>query len=224
MKRDIVAYYDSLAPTYDQDRFGNSYGQFIDAGERRLLQRWLGGRSDVLEIACGTGRLSSFARVGCDPSCESLKAAQVRHPRLTLVGADAARLPFEAGSFDGVFCFHLLMHLDAPALEATIAEAARVLRRDGVLIIDVLSALRRRLRPRRERAERWHGRTTRSVGAFHALGARHGLRMERINGVLCLPIQRMPDWLRPRLATVDRVLCSVAPALSSSLIGCFVKI
>lgn len=28
--KEIGDYYEALAPTYDQDRFGNSYGQFID--------------------------------------------------------------------------------------------------------------------------------------------------------------------------------------------------
>lgn len=223
MNRDIVAYYDQLAPAYDEDRFGNSYGRFVDAGERRLLQAWLAGRQNVLEIACGTGRLSAMATVASDPSLESLKMARVRHPRLPFVCADAARLPFGAGSFDAVFGLHLLMHLDAQSLEATIAEASRVLSRDGVLIVDVLSALRRGLRPRPQRRESWHGRTTLSVDAFRAVGARHELRLKHLDGLLFLPIQRLPHWLRPRLTTIDRALCSATPSLASSLIGCFVK-
>ena len=223
MNRDIIAYYDQLAPAYDEDRFGNSYGRFIDAGERRILTRWLSGRRDVLEIACGTGRFSSFARVASDASVESLRVARNRHPALAFVCADAARLPFDDASFDAVFGFHLLMHLDAQALAATIGEASRVLRRDGVLIIDVLSGLRRKLRPRPARAQAWHGRTALSISAFRALGARHGLRLERIDGLMFLPVQRLPDWLRPRMAMIDRALCTAMPSLSSSLIGCFVK-
>jgi hypothetical protein len=31
----IVDYYDGLAKSYDSDRFGNSYGRFIDRQERQ---------------------------------------------------------------------------------------------------------------------------------------------------------------------------------------------
>jgi hypothetical protein len=35
MDRAIIDYYDALAPRYDADRFGNSYGRFLDAQERQ---------------------------------------------------------------------------------------------------------------------------------------------------------------------------------------------
>ena len=223
MNRDIIAYYDQLAPNYDQDRFGNSYGRFVDVRERQLLERWLAGRANVLEIACGTGRLSSFAGVACDASQESLKVARTRHARLPVVAADATRLPFAAASFDAVFGFHLLMHLDQAGVHATISEASRVLRRDGLLILDVVSAVRRGLRARPAAANGWHGSMALSVGAFRTLCADCGLRSLRMTGLMVLPIQRMPHWLRPHLTALDRALCNALPSLSSSLIGCFVK-
>ena len=223
MNRDIIAYYDQLAPAYDEDRFGNSYGRFVDAGERRALERWLHGRRDVLEIACGTGRFSNLATAACDASQESLKVARRRHPSLPLICADAARLPFAPACFDAVFGFHLLMHLDEANVDATFAEASRVLKPGGVLVIDVLAALRRRLRPRRKVALAWHGRTAMGVSAFRALGSKHGLRLVHLTGLMLLPVQRLPHWLRPHVAGVDRVLSAAMPSLSSSLIGCFVK-
>ena len=37
MKKDeVVNYYDSIASSYDESRFNNSYGRFIDAQERRV--------------------------------------------------------------------------------------------------------------------------------------------------------------------------------------------
>ena len=42
MKTENVAqYYDDLAKDYDQDRFGNSYGLFLHALERPILERLL---------------------------------------------------------------------------------------------------------------------------------------------------------------------------------------
>src|SRR5438132_1432715 len=113
MNREIIDYYDRHAATYDRDRFGSSYGKFIDIQERRILSRWLsaGGRR-VLELACGTGRLSDFALIACDASLESLQIANRRRPSTCFVAADAAQLPFKSQSIDAVFAFHILMHLD----------------------------------------------------------------------------------------------------------------
>ena len=36
---EVVAYYDDIADTYDESRFGNSYGEFIDAEERMILDQ-----------------------------------------------------------------------------------------------------------------------------------------------------------------------------------------
>ena len=66
----VRAYYDGIAARYDESRFGNSYGRYLDAQERPLLRRWLpavpGAR--VLDLACGTGRLLEFASLGVDAS------------------------------------------------------------------------------------------------------------------------------------------------------------
>src|ERR1700676_5243836 len=88
--RAMIRYYDRLARTYDAERFGNSYGRFLDAQERATLARLLPmqGRS-VLDLGCGTGRLTDFATHGCDASIESVKLASQRHLKKTFVGADA---------------------------------------------------------------------------------------------------------------------------------------
>ena len=223
MNPEIIAYYDRLAPLYDQDRFGNSYGRFVDARERALVERWLAGRRDVLEIACGTGRLSNIASVACDASQASLKVARERDPRLARTAADATRLPFAPASVDAVFGFHLLMHLDATSVRATIAEAARVLRPGGLLVADVVSATRRRLWPRATPEVAWHGSTVLTVDAFREVCASQGLRCKAMTGLLLLPVQRLPPWLRPFLAPLDAALGRAMPSLSSCLIGCFVK-
>ena len=224
MKREIIEYYDRLAPTYDQDRFGNSYGRFVDAQERRLLGKWLSAeRRDVLEIACGTGRLSNFAQVACDASQESVKLAQARHPSVRFVAADAMRLPFRTQSFDAVYGFHLLMHLDRDSVRATLGEASRVLRPGGIFAGDVLSAARRRLGARPQGECSWHGNTALDSDEFRTLCAEHRLLPVQLRGLLLLPIQRVPARLRPLLAPVDRWLSARLPSWSSYLIGCFVK-
>lgn len=224
MKREIIEYYDRLAPTYDQDRFGNSYGRFVDVQERRLLAHWLSvERRNVLEIACGTGRLSQFAQVACDASHESLKLARMRHPSVRFVAADATRLPFREQSFDAVFGLHLLMHLDRDSVRATLSEASRVLRPGGIFVADVLSAARRRFTARPQGETSWHGNTALGADEFRTLCAEHRLLPVQLRGLLFLPIQHVAARLRPLLAPVDGWLSARLPSLSSYLIGCFVK-
>ena len=69
-ERQLVDYYDRLADNYDSNRFGNSYGRYVDAQERRLFADWLdqvrGGT--ILDLACGSGRLLDLASCGPDAS------------------------------------------------------------------------------------------------------------------------------------------------------------
>jgi ubiquinone/menaquinone biosynthesis C-methylase UbiE len=225
MNREIVDYYDRQAATYDRDRFGSNYGKFIDIQERRILNRWLSGADRrVLEIACGTGRLSDFALFACDASLESLKIARRRRPSTCFVAADATQLPFKTQSIDAVFAFHIFMHLDRGSIRSILAEAARVLRDRGLFIADVASATRRRTgsRPAGESAP-WHGSTALSAAEFKMLCSEFGLRPVRMTGIMFIPIHRMPDRLRPFLLSLDRWLSARLPSLSSYLAGCFIK-
>jgi hypothetical protein len=38
---ELAAYYETLAATYDENRFNNTYGQFIDKQERKILDKLL---------------------------------------------------------------------------------------------------------------------------------------------------------------------------------------
>ena len=147
MDRSIIDYYDALAPNYDADRFGNSYGRFLDAQERTILDKYLPrDAARVLDLGCGTGRLSDFAGQGCDASLRSIELARAKHPLKRFIQADIAELPYPDGSFEAAFCFHVFMHCRMPQIEAAFREAERVLQPGGVFIADIASALRRRLR------------------------------------------------------------------------------
>lgn len=99
----------------------------------------------VLELGCGAGQWSralaaeGAAVVGLDLSEVQLEAAAktmgaARHP---LVQAAAEQLPFAAASFDVVFCDHGGLSWAPPHL--ALPEAARVLRRGGRLVFNLVS-------------------------------------------------------------------------------------
>jgi len=133
-----VTHFDALAPDYDRLRPAG-------VGWRELAGRMLAaldGATRLLDVGCGTGRFAVLAserlgaRVwGVDASAEMLREAKAR-PGAAGVGwrqAEATRLPFRDGWFDGVHT-HLVLHLvgDVPA---AVAEMARVLQPGGRLAI-----------------------------------------------------------------------------------------
>ncbi|RTL45596.1 MAG: class I SAM-dependent methyltransferase [Burkholderiales bacterium] len=203
----LTSYYDGIAATYDDSRFGNSYGRYLDGQERGLLRRLLpaapGAR--VLDLACGTGRLLSFASLGVDASAEMLGVARQRAGDRPLIQASATRLPLDDGSLDAVFSLHFFMHLSRPTLDEVLRESHRVLRPGGVLVFDIPSATRRRLLGQRRSG--WHGSTSLSFGDVRA-AAEPDWQLASRGAVLMLPVHRLPTRLRAPLRQVDSLLCA----------------
>ena len=99
---------------------------------------------EVLDIGCGEGRFCrmmqarGLSTVGLDPTGDLLAQAQTLDPEGTYVAASGEALPFEAGRFDGVVSY--LSLIDIKDFRAAIAEAARVLKTGGRMIIANLHA------------------------------------------------------------------------------------
>ena len=92
----------------------------------------LAGRR-IVDLGCGPGIYTRAMRArGADvvPVDNSdAEAGLIGDPAAGIVIADAAALPLEAGSVDGVFCSNMLEH--TPDAQAVIAEIERVLRPGG---------------------------------------------------------------------------------------------
>ena len=121
-----------------------------EALEARVLLR-LGGRVDggaALELGPGrrgtglllaTGAFGAATAHGVELHAESVAACRARvGDRATVEQADVTRLPCADGSYDAVFCYHLLHHADD--WRAAVAEAARVLRPGGRLYVAEMTA------------------------------------------------------------------------------------
>ncbi len=84
--------------------------------------------SRVLDVACGTGFLTSHLRgevTGIDQSARMLEIARRRLTDARLVEGDALELPFSDASFDRVFSAHFYGHLRASGRAGFLAEAVR---------------------------------------------------------------------------------------------------
>ena len=218
----VIQYYDQLAPSYDENRFKHSYGQFIDVQERYFLDSLIQGQDKkILELACGTGRLSHYAQTGVDASLPMIREAQKKHSGKNFLVANARELPFQDASQDIIYAFHFFMHLERPAIESILAECSRILKPAGRLIFDIPSLRRRQLL--NYRATSWHGASSFSIKDFHAL-QKHQLKLLSLHGLLFLPIHHFPAKSRKYLLTLDRCLAnSFCKSFSSYLIASFEK-
>jgi len=224
-KNNVVEYYNRIATEYDNDRFNNTYGKFIDAEERSLLLN-LGAGTDLfgktLEIACGTGRLTEFASVGLDGSSEMLSIAKQKYPQKEFIFSDARKINMSDESFNTIFSFHLLMHLQTSDIQEIIKECYRLLKPGGRLIFDIPSQKRRNFL-RKDNSQGWHGATSMSIVQIEDL-SKENFRVNSVNGILFLPIHHISKKFRYRLLGFDKFLCkSMLKEYSSYLLFELIK-
>jgi SAM-dependent methyltransferase len=132
-----IARYDGLADWYDAwlhnatsgwpERVRDAIRELLGTGEGRLL-----------DLGCGGGvhiplfQELGWTVVGVDVSADQLRVARDRVGDVELVRADATALPFADGSFDAVAA--VMVHTDVDDHAAAVAEAARVVKPDAVLV------------------------------------------------------------------------------------------
>jgi demethylmenaquinone methyltransferase/2-methoxy-6-polyprenyl-1,4-benzoquinol methylase len=126
-----------LGPSYDRVGAALSFGQ--DPRWRRfLVERLPRDGGHVLDVATGTGLVAAellrrgYEVTGVDQSAEMLARARERFgPRIELVEASAADLPFPDDAFDHLTVTYLLRYVEDPG--ATLRELTRVVRSGGVV-------------------------------------------------------------------------------------------
>ncbi len=100
-----------------------------------LAEEELGDCSMILDVGCGDGQIGralaghGASVVGIDPTRNQISVAVARGGGPQYARAEAARLPFADGSFDGVVACLVFEHIDD--VDGAIAEVARVLRPGG---------------------------------------------------------------------------------------------
>lgn len=139
--RAIGRMFDDIAPSYDL--LNHMLSMSVDVGWRRKALKGLDLRTSdvVLDIASGTGDMALMAHsaygasvVGLDLSHNMLREAVGKCPgTYSAIQGDALRMPFPDASFDkAMVSFGIRNMIDIPAF---LAEAHRVLRKDGSLAI-----------------------------------------------------------------------------------------
>lgn len=137
----IPEYYDRITGEAQFEVFGADMA-------RRLPAKPPG---DVLEVACGTGRVTRQLRERLDPGVRlvatDISAAMLAYARSKHAGvsgvdwreADACKLPFPDGAFGALVCAFGVMFV--PDKEAAFREARRVLREGGTFLFNAWDGL-----------------------------------------------------------------------------------
>lgn len=205
MNIEIIDYYDKIAENYDNSRFNNTYGKYIDKQERLILDKLVKvqNKNKVLDLGCGTGRFLNKANFGIDASEKMIAFANKKYPNKNLFVKNAACTEFESQKFDVVISFHLLMHLPKTEIIEIIKETHRILKTGGRLIFDIPSQKRRKLF--NYKATSWHGANLMSVNDVKKI-CESMWELKSYHGVLFFPIHRIPSFFRKIFYKLDVIL------------------
>ena len=119
-----------------------------ERGRLDRLRRLLGGdvRGRLLNVGCGTGGFNLVVEeagarpVGVDADAEAIAICALKQEKGggVFVRAAAERLPFPDGTFDVVYCFSSIEHVES--VEESVAEMVRVTRRGGLIYVHTPNA------------------------------------------------------------------------------------
>jgi SAM-dependent methyltransferase len=146
VERSVRRFYDEQGWRGSEDRlfrqYGQAYQQYHAATDARTIDCF-SGRSGSLLIAGGGDMPEShvdiatkFERVAyIDISEAALHIAQRKMPKLEGTLGSICAVPFDASTFDAVFCAHVIYHIDATEQEQAVRELIRICKPGGRVVI-----------------------------------------------------------------------------------------
>lgn len=206
MNTKIKQYYNDLASNYDKNRFGNTYGRYIDLQERNLLANLLkkDHHKKILDLGCGTGRFLNFANYGVDISEKMVAISKTKYNNKNITEGSITNIPYLDSFFDIIFSFHVIMHVDNKTTSDFLSEAHRVLNKKGKLIFDFPSKKRRNIT--NYKSENWHGSNHFSLKEIKEI-TKSDWSLKSYQGILFFPIHRFPLKMRRLLIKIDNIFC-----------------
>lgn len=137
----VIAQWNDAAERFAEDQERSEYANVNKAVVKARFKRLDGEK--VLDLGCGCGWYTDYFRriggcaVGIDGAEAMIGIARKRYPETTFSVCDISRpLPFEADSFDIVFCNQVLMDIDD--VGNALSQCHRVLKRGGVFYFSIV--------------------------------------------------------------------------------------
>ena len=124
------------ASSYDSIVCLTTFGQ--DFLWKNHISTILGKRENILDLACGTGILSSLLSksdkrqvIGLDLTLDYLKIAKKKKRDYFFINGNAELLPYKSDSFNGIMSSYLAKYVDIRKL---VEECWRVLKHNGIIV------------------------------------------------------------------------------------------
>lgn len=133
---------------YGDHIFYDDMNKVVQTEDVKFYNKYLNSNMRVLEVACGTGRLSKeIAKhvkeyIGLDYSEYMLDIAKEKNKNIKYIWGDMKKLEKEKlGTFDIIICgFNSLQHLENDkAVESFLKSCYNILNYNGLLIIDIFN-------------------------------------------------------------------------------------
>lgn len=203
---EIKKYYDDLAENYDNNRFENSYGKYIDVQERTFFKSRItkNENSKILDLGCGTGRFLDFANFGVDISPNMIAESKLKFPNIEFRDGSVSEIPFEDNFFETIFSLHVIMHLNLEITNYFLEESYEKLQDNGRLIFDFPSKKRRKLM--NFKSQNWHAANSFYIDEIKKMIQKKWI-ITNLQGILFLPIHRFPKFSRTFFTKIDTLLC-----------------
>ena len=143
-RRNDPAQYDDLAGEWWRPRGAFAMLHWLAAARARLVPPAPHEGAVLVDLGCGGGLLAphlagrGYRHIGLDLTSSALR--QARDHGVVTARADVTRLPLADACADVVCAGEILEHVDD--LDAVVAEACRVLRPGGTLVVDTIARSR----------------------------------------------------------------------------------
>lgn len=125
-----------------EQKFVKIYYEVFDNRIMKVMSMLKGFEGSLLDVGCGDATITKKFKdtfgckvIGVDLIEENIVKAKEKGIDVKLVDLNCDKLPFKAGSFDGVFSGEVLEHV--VDTERLLDEMKRVLKKDGILLITV---------------------------------------------------------------------------------------
>ena len=146
-KKEVIELYDDFAYVYDTHRYKTKKQKVTSTIVLEVVSELVENTKDkmVLDAGCGTGRFTNFFIeddanvISADTSKNMLKFLMEKNHNAKTINADIFNLPFKNNSFDIIVCSQVLTHLHD--YKRPLAEFKRILKFDGIIIIDIRNIL-----------------------------------------------------------------------------------